>query len=44
MAGPLADPTRAQPATLLRWQGGMVLVDAGDGAAGQLAKAGGLSQ
>ena len=40
MAGPLADPTRAQPATLLRWNGGMVLVDAGDGAAGQLAKAG----
>lgn len=40
MAGPLADPTRAQPATLLRWDGGMVLVDAGDGAAGQLAKAG----
>lgn len=40
MAGPIADPGRSQPATLLRWPGGMLLVDAGDGTAEQLAKAG----
>ncbi|MEJ6011910.1 MBL fold metallo-hydrolase [Novosphingobium aquae] len=40
MAGPMANAQRAQPATLLRWQGGMVLVDAGDGVTDQLAQAG----
>lgn len=40
MAGPMASADRAQPATLLRWPGGMVLVDAGDGVTDQMAKAG----
>ncbi len=40
MAGPMANPARAQPATLLQWPGGMVLVDAGDGAVEQMARAG----
>jgi ribonuclease BN (tRNA processing enzyme) len=40
MAGPMANPARAQPATLLQWPGGMILVDAGDGAVDQLARAG----
>lgn len=39
-AGPMANATRAQPATLLRWPGGMVLVDVGDGAVDQMARAG----
>lgn len=40
MAGPMANPARAQPATLLQWPGGMILVDAGDGAVEQMARAG----
>lgn len=40
MAGPMASAQRAQPATLLRWPGGMILVDAGDGVTDQLARAG----
>ena len=32
MAGPMANTERSQPATLLSWQDGMILVDAGDGA------------
>jgi ribonuclease BN (tRNA processing enzyme) len=40
MAGPMANPVRSQPATLLRWPGGMVLVDVGDGAIEQMARAG----
>lgn len=40
MAGPMSNPDRAQPATLLQWQGGMILVDAGDGAVEQMARAG----
>jgi ribonuclease BN (tRNA processing enzyme) len=40
MAGPMASPVRSQPATLLQWPGGMILVDAGDGAVDQLARAG----
>lgn len=40
MAGPMANPARSQPATLLRWPGGMVLVDVGDGAIEQMARAG----
>lgn len=40
MAGPMANPGRSQPATLLRWQGGMILVDAGDGVVDQMARAG----
>jgi ribonuclease BN (tRNA processing enzyme) len=40
MAGPMTNPERSQPATLLRWPGGMVLVDAGDGAVEQMARAG----
>lgn len=40
MAGPMANPLRGQPATLLQWPGGMLLVDAGDGVVDQLAKAG----
>jgi ribonuclease BN (tRNA processing enzyme) len=39
-AGPMANAARAQPATLLRWPGGMVLVDAGDGVTDQMARAG----
>jgi ribonuclease BN (tRNA processing enzyme) len=40
MAGPMANPARSQPATLLHWAGGMILVDAGDGAVEQMARAG----
>lgn len=40
MAGPMVNPLRGQPATLLQWPGGMLLVDAGDGVVDQLAKAG----
>lgn len=40
MAGPMANPARSQPATLLQWPGGMVLIDAGDGAVEQMARAG----
>lgn len=40
MAGPMANPQRSQPATLLKWDGGMVLVDVGDGTLEQMAKAG----
>lgn len=40
MAGPMANPSRSQPATLLRWAGGTVLVDVGDGAVEQMARAG----
>ena len=40
MAGPMANATRAQPATLLHGAGGMILVDAGDGVSDQMAKAG----
>jgi ribonuclease BN (tRNA processing enzyme) len=39
MAGPMANPARSQPATLLHWAGGMILVDAGDGAVEQMARA-----
>lgn len=39
-AGPIATPARAQPANLLRWHDQNILIDAGDGAAEQLAKAG----
>lgn len=39
-AGPIASAERAQPANLLLFREQVVLVDAGDGAAGQLAKAG----
>lgn len=39
-AGPVASPTRSQPANLLRFQGRLFLVDVGDGSAGQLAKVG----
>lgn len=40
MAGPIANRDRAQPANLLQGGGRSILVDAGDGAAEQLAKAG----
>ncbi len=40
MAGPMANPQRSQPATLLKWDGGMVLVDVGDGTLEQMGKAG----
>jgi ribonuclease BN (tRNA processing enzyme) len=40
MAGPMANPKRSQPATLLRWRDGMILVDAGDGVVDQMARAG----
>ena len=40
MAGPMANPDRGQPATLLRWPGGMLLIDAGDGTVEQMAMAG----
>ena len=40
MAGPMANPLRSQPATLLKWDGGMVLVDVGDGTLEQMAKSG----
>ncbi len=39
-AGPLASPTRSQPANLLVADGQNILVDVGDGTAGQLAKLG----
>ncbi|UVO54351.1 MBL fold metallo-hydrolase [Sphingomonas sp. SUN039] len=38
--GPVSNPARAQPANLLQWRDRNWLVDAGDGAAQQLAKAG----
>ncbi|MBC2668824.1 MBL fold metallo-hydrolase [Novosphingobium piscinae] len=38
--GPVATPERAQPANLLEADGGYYLVDSGDGAANQLARAG----
>lgn len=40
MGGPIASPTRSQPANLLVVGDAAYLIDAGDGAAGQLAKAG----
>lgn len=40
MGGPVADGTRSQPANLLIHAGGAYLIDAGDGAVQQLAKAG----
>jgi glyoxylase-like metal-dependent hydrolase (beta-lactamase superfamily II) len=40
MAGPMTNPERSQPATLLRWPGGMVLVDGGDVAVEQMSRAG----
>lgn len=40
MGGPIANPRRSQPANVLLTDAGAVLVDAGDGAAEQLAKAG----
>jgi ribonuclease BN (tRNA processing enzyme) len=39
MAGPIASPTRSQPANLLSWGNQAILIDAGDGTAEQLAKA-----
>jgi ribonuclease BN (tRNA processing enzyme) len=39
MSGPIADPHRSQPANLLRDGDQTILIDAGDGAAEQLAKA-----
>lgn len=39
MGGPIPSPTRAQPANLLQANGTTVLIDVGDGAVGQLAKA-----
>jgi len=40
MSGPIASPTRSQPSNLLRVGDQTILIDAGDGAAEQLAKAG----
>jgi ribonuclease BN (tRNA processing enzyme) len=40
MAGPMVNPQRSQPATLLKWGGAMVLVDVGDGTLEQMGKAG----
>ncbi|MCA0371205.1 MAG: MBL fold metallo-hydrolase [Proteobacteria bacterium] len=40
MAGPMANPLRGQPATMLRWSGGIILVDVGDGTIEQMARAG----
>lgn len=40
MAGPMANPQRSQPATLLQWPGGMILVDVGDATVEQMARAG----
>lgn len=40
VAGPVASPTRSQPANLLISAGQNILVDVGDGTAGQLAKFG----
>ena len=39
-SGPIPTPEHSQPAHLLLWKGNPVLVDVGDGAAEQLAKAG----
>lgn len=39
-AGPVPNPTRAEPANVLRYGPDAVLIDAGDGASWQLAKAG----
>lgn len=39
-SGPIPTPEHSQPAHLLLWKGNPVLVDAGDGAAEQLAKVG----
>jgi len=39
-AGPIPNPTRSQPANLLRWRDQNILIDAGDGAAEQLGKTG----
>lgn len=39
-SGPIASPTRSQPANLLRYGSQTVLVDVGDGAVGQLARSG----
>ena len=39
MSGPVANPTRAQPANLLRFEDQTILIDAGDGTAEQLARA-----
>ena len=39
-AGPVPSPTRSQPANLLKANGKNILVDTGDGTAGQLAKLG----
>lgn len=38
--GPVASPTRSQPANLLSFDGKLYLVDVGDGVSGQLAKVG----
>lgn len=40
MAGPISNPQRSQPANLLLWGDQAILIDAGDGAAEQLARAG----
>lgn len=40
MGGPVVFPQRSQPANAVVWNGGVWLVDAGDGAVQQLAKAG----
>lgn len=40
MGGPVPEATRSQPANLLQYDGGAVLVDCGDGTAEQLAKIG----
>lgn len=40
MAGPIPNPTRSQAANLLRWRDQAFLVDVGDGAPEQLARAG----
>lgn len=39
-SGPIPNPRRAEPANLLRADGRSILIDSGDGAAGQLGKAG----
>lgn len=39
-SGPIPTPDESQPSHLLLWQGAPVLIDVGDGAAGQLAKVG----
>lgn len=40
MAGPMANPNRSQPATLLKWDDAMVLIDVGDGTIEQMARSG----